>query len=198
MLNLSSKMAILVIFKGIIMQHKPIKTFLLILLSLSFGAKSAWGAFIVLTPASKMPDGISISFEYLKHSDKFKIVLIDELVKTNRDIVMKSAWLVLTTNGLKDGEHHLGSFLLSDQKYGNKNIVLTSRIGEQFAVDDRPFVKVVIAKDLVEKAYIFVGRSRKMTDGGLTYTIDLGKFYAKYRLTNKRILMGTNKALYQL
>ena len=161
------------------MHSKPIKFLLLLLLSVSFGVTAAWSSFKVLTPAIKMPNGVSLSFEYLKHSEKFKIVLIDERVTAHKNLVMKSAWLVLTNDGLKGGELNLRSFVLSDQKYGNRNIMLTSRISEQFTIGGQPFLKVIVAKDLIEKAYIFVGPSRRITDGGLTYTIDLSEFYAK-------------------
>ncbi|WKE66974.1 hypothetical protein PVT67_06985 [Gallaecimonas kandeliae] len=188
-----------------------VKLLFVTILLCSFNLDAAWTRFERIIPANMKEKGLDIHFEKSKGIENYRIWFNDEKILVSKDIIGKSAWLVLSKEPIAPKNQDLRGFF--DSYYINqhfekpnprqemtkaeekeflmfpkisKQIVMTTKISEEFDGSGSRFFEAVLDPSVIKRSYIYVGPSVAVADGGLFYTIDINSFYEEYRHANKR------------
>lgn len=143
--------------------------------------QAAFSEFVSITPKNEEEHNIHvtvISLDNKKDQYAVKIPLM---------ITDKHTWLIICKNPLSPKKQNFREYIWSSGKEGDKGILVITKLhldkdgSELKDKNMEKYSEIMIHKDLIKRAYIYIDYSSPIFDGGFYYSIDLQSYlpYAK-------------------
>ena len=133
-------------------------------------------------------NNIKFKFSQIESTESFLLELDDSYVNNGQQddlLIDKSAWLVITKLSLNKNEQELSHVLNDKLSDDGAKVLVLSKLGYSLGSSNLNILEVQLHKSQLENAYIYVGYSPEVNDGGLRYTIDVNSFYQNFLINNQ-------------
>ena len=137
---------------------------------------AAWGGFALVTPETAMKYGLDLEIQPILNGGNYK-------VKFNAlGYSHKNAWLIITSSAMSEKEQQLRGYIWGETEVPRKLIMQTKLNPTDFSEksgkeNGTRYYEVIISKELIKNAYVYIDFPGMVFDGGYYYSIDLGAFY---------------------
>ncbi|MDT3321217.1 hypothetical protein Q4Q49_21975 [Shewanella sp. SP1S1-7] len=167
----------------------PVSILFIIFLSFYTGnGYAAWSGFERITPDNVDAQRFKFKFSQIESTESFLLELDDSYVNNGQQddlLIDKSAWLVITKLSLNKNEQELSHVLNDKLSDDGAKVLVLSKLGYSLGSSNLNILEVQLHKSQLENAYIYVGYSPEVNDGGLRYTIDVNSFYQNFLINNQ-------------